>query len=133
MSDIRVEITSARPGNAKVTKKFSYDCMVTLSIENKDGTTTPSGWSTRKENGGDGKPFSFQPGVGLIEGWSRGVLQMREGERALIHVPPSLGYGSSEQGRKGGGWYIPGNSNLLFDIEILGKKGAKAAAKTDEL
>jgi hypothetical protein len=30
------------------------DAQVTLSIENADGTTTPSGWSTRKENGGNG-------------------------------------------------------------------------------
>ena len=102
--------------------------MVTLSIENlQDGSITPSGWSTRKENGGDGKPFSFQPGVGLIEGWSKGVLQMREGERALIHVPPGMGYGPKAQGTKGAGWYIPGNSNLLFDIEIIGKAGTKAA------
>jgi len=50
---------------------------------------------------------------------------MREGERALLHVPPELGYGSSPQGQQGGGWYIPGNSNLLFDIEIIGKTGAK--------
>ena len=32
----------------------SDDAQVTLSIENDDGTTTPSGWSTRKENGGNG-------------------------------------------------------------------------------
>ena len=121
MADVRVEIKTPYPDNAKVTGSSTYDCQVTLSIENKDGSTTPSGWSTRKENGGDGKPFSFQPGVKLIEGWSKGVLQMKEGERALIHVPPGMGYGAGAQGQKGGGWYIPGNSNLLFDIEIIGK------------
>jgi hypothetical protein len=36
---------------------------------------------------------------------------MREGERALLHVPAAKGYGASPQGSKGGGWYIPGNSN----------------------
>ena len=134
MADVRVEITNPFPGNEPVTGASRYDAMVTLSIENlADGSITPSGWSTRKENGGDGKPFSFQPGVGLIEGWSKGVLQMKEGERALIHVPPGMGYGAEAQGTKGGtwpvgpdngtfhGWYIPGNSNLLFDIEIIGK------------
>lgn len=45
---------------------------------------------------------------------------MKEGERAVLHVPPSKGYGAQSQGSKGGGWYIPGNSNLHFDIEILG-------------
>jgi FKBP-type peptidyl-prolyl cis-trans isomerase len=57
------------------------------------------------------------------------VLQMREGERALIHVPSTLGYGAAPQGSKGGAWYIPGNSNLLFDIEIVSKAGARVAAK----
>ena len=44
---------------------------------------------------------------------------MREGERAVLHVPSSKGYGASAQGSKGGAWYIPANSNLHFDIEIL--------------
>ena len=65
----------------------------------------------------------------LIEGWSKGVLQMREGERALIHVPYQMGYGPSAQGSKGGAWYIPASSNLLFDIEIVGKKGSAAPAR----
>ena len=96
-----------------------YDSQVTLSIENmKDGSITPAGWSTRAENGGNGQPFSFTPGQGLIQGWTDGVLKMREGERAILHVPPHLGYGASEQGSKGGAWYIPANSHLHFDIEI---------------
>ena len=122
MTDVRVEITKSAPGNPPVTNTKMYNAMVTLSIEGNDGSLTPSGWSTRRENGGDGKPFAFQPGKNLIEGWTRGVLQMREGERAIIHVPPQLGYGPKDQGSKGGAWYIPGNSNLHFDIEILGVK-----------
>jgi len=128
MAQVKVDILNAAPGNAKVTKSSSYDAMVTLSIEAADGSTTPSGWSTRKEHKGDGKPFAFTPGRNLIQGWTDGVLQMREGERALMHVPASMGYGASPQGSPGGGWYIPGNSNLLFDIEILHKSGAKAPA-----
>jgi hypothetical protein len=77
---------------------------VTLSIEGADGKLTPSGWSTRKEGGGDGRPFSFTPGQNLIAGWSEGVLKMREGERALLHVPAAKGYGAAPQGSKGGGW-----------------------------
>ena len=125
---VRVEVTKAAAGNAKVTRSSAYDAMVTLSIEAADGSTTPSGWSTRKEHKGDGRPFSFTPGKNLITGWTDGVLQMREGERALIHVPSALGYGAAPQGSPGGGWYIPGGSNLLFDIEILGKSGATGPA-----
>ena len=58
---------------------------------------------------------------------------MREGERAKLHVPAWLGYDQKEQGTKGGAWYIPAESDLLFDIEVLRKKGAggpAAAART---
>jgi peptidylprolyl isomerase len=100
--------------------------MVTLYIENADKTRTPSGWSTRKEDGADvDTPFEFQPGVNLIQGWTEGVLQMKEGERALLHVPYSLGYGGQAMGSPGGAFYIPANSDLLFDIEILGKVAAQ--------
>lgn len=54
-----------------------------------------------------------------------------QGERALMHVPFSLGYGAAAQGSKGGAWYIPGSSNLLFDIEIVSKTGVKAPAKEE--
>ena len=128
---VKVDILDAHPGNAKVTKSHAYSSQVTLSIEADDGTLTPSGWSTRAEKGGNGQPFSFTPGQGLIEGWTEGVLEMREGERAVLHVPYAKGYGSSPQGSKGGAWYIPGKSNLHFDIEILGKRGASSPAKEE--
>lgn len=52
---------------------------------------------------------------------------MREGERSWLHVPSEKGYGGREMGnpseRERGGFYIPANSNLVFDIEILGKAG----------
>ena len=127
-ADVRVEILSAQPGNAKVTTAHAYDSQVTLSIENSDGSLTPSGWSTRKEGGGNGQPFSFTPGQGLIQGWTDGVLQMREGERARIHVPSAKGYGGAAQGQKGGAWYIPANSDLLFDIGERTRAVARGSA-----
>jgi hypothetical protein len=129
--EVKVDILKSFPDNAAVTGSHAYDSQVTLSIEHDDGSLTPAGWSTRLENGGDGRPFSFTPGVGLITGWTEGVLKMREGERAVLHVPSSKGYGASAQGSKGGAWYIPANSNLHFDIEILGKRGGNPAAKAE--
>ena len=83
MASVRVETKAAFPGNAAVTKSHSYDAMVTLMIENADGSTTPSGWSTRKENGGDGNPFAFTPGRNLIEvrasPWRRAAAGTRQG------------------------------------------------------
>jgi len=112
----------AKGDGPPVTTDHRYRSMVTLYIEGDDGEKKPSGWSTRKEDGAAAdQPFEFQPGVGLIQGWTDGVLQMEEGERALLHVPSSLGYGPKTMGSPGGSFYIPGDSNLLFDIEILGK------------
>ena len=119
--EVTVKILQANPSGAQVQLKVNYSSMVTLYIEHDDGTYTPAGWSTRKEKGGDGNPFSFQPGVGLIQGWTDGVLKMREGERAELHVPAALGYGNRDMGTKGSGWYIPANSNLMFDIEIFSR------------
>lgn len=129
--EVTVDITTANASGAPVTRGHKYRSMVTLYIENDDKTKTPSGWSTRVEDGAaKDQPFEFQPGVGLIIGWTDGVLQMKEGERALLHVPAALGYGARAMGSpsaaSNGGFYIPGNSNLLFDIEILGKVGAES-------
>jgi hypothetical protein len=49
--DVRVEITHAAPTKAPVTRDHAYDAMVTLSIEQPDGSLVPSGWSTRAEEG----------------------------------------------------------------------------------
>lgn len=120
-----VVVDVTKPSNGpRVTADHRYKSMVTLYIENDDGGKTPSGWSTRKEHGAAADaPFEFQPGRNLIVGWSEGVLQMNEGERALLHIPSEKGYGGNPMGSKGGAFYIPANSNLLFDIEIMGKAG----------
>ncbi|KAL3810004.1 hypothetical protein ACHAXA_006119 [Cyclostephanos tholiformis] len=122
--EVIVEIQSAGRG-PPVNQSSRYRSHVTLYIENSDGTRTPSGWSTRESDGADrDAPFAFQPGVNLIEGWTEGVLKMREGERSWLHVPSDKGYGAQSMGSpNGGGFYIPSNSDLLFDIEILGVEG----------
>ena len=124
--DVKVEVQNAGSGPAVVSGK-SYNSHVTLYIHNKDGSKTPSGWSTRKSDGAAAdQPFSFSPGVGLIEGWTEGVLQMKEGERSWLYVPSEKGYGERQLGEPGGaGFYIPANSDLAFDIEILGKEGGE--------
>jgi FKBP-type peptidyl-prolyl cis-trans isomerase FkpA len=130
-----VVVQTTREGRGPaVGRDHVYSSHVTLYIENKvDGTKTPSGWSTRMEHGAPADaPFEFQPGKNLIPGWTEGVLRMVEGERAEIHVPPELGYGGRPMGSPGGAFYIPADSHLLFDIEILGKAGEEAAAAAVE-
>lgn len=123
-----VVVKTISPGTGPpVNRNLRYKSMVTLYIDNGDDSKTPAGWSTRASDGAAGgvdQPFEFQPGVGLIEGWSEGVLQMNEGERAWLYVPAAKGYGSRPMGSPGGaGFYIPGNSDLVFDIEVLGNVG----------
>lgn len=60
-----------------------------------------------------GTPFTFVVGTGVIEGWSQGVIGMKQGGRRTLTVPPTLGYGARGQGK------IPPNSTLSFDIEVL--------------
>jgi FKBP-type peptidyl-prolyl cis-trans isomerase len=64
--------------------------------------------------------LSYPAGQGLlIPGWEDGVMKMKQGEKATIFIPSSLGYG--EQGSPGA---IPPNSVLVFDLELVSvKKG----------
>ncbi|KAL7524692.1 hypothetical protein ACHAWF_001047, partial [Thalassiosira exigua] len=123
--DVAVVVQSPSDG-PPVTRSNRYQSHVTLYIQNSDGSKTPSGWSTRQSDGAaKDSPFEFQPGVGLIEGWTEGVLKMKEGERSWISIPSEKGYGAQEMGSpSGAGFYIPANSDLLFDIEILEKDAA---------
>jgi len=60
------------------------------------------------------QPFPFTLGAGqVISGWDQGVVGMKVGGKRKLIIPPSLGYGPNDYNG------IPGNSTLVFEIELL--------------
>ena len=62
-----------------------------------------------------GQPFEFSLAQGqVIRGWDEAFAMFKVGTKAIIIVPPDLGYGDRNMGN------IPPNSTLIFYVELLG-------------
>lgn len=61
-------------------------------------------------------PFTtvYGPEARLIPGFKEALQQMRDGDKALVFIPPHLGYGA-----EGAGSVIPPNADLVFELEIV--------------
>lgn len=62
-----------------------------------------------------GTPFEFPLGQGrVIPGWDQGIAMMKKGEKGILIVPSSLGYGP-----RGSGPVIGPYSTLVFEVELV--------------
>jgi peptidylprolyl isomerase len=62
-----------------------------------------------------GQPFQFGLGKGqVIKGWDEGIAALKEGEKARLVVPYTLGYGEN-----GFPPVIPAKATLIFDVELI--------------
>ena len=63
-----------------------------------------------------GEPLEFQAGSGqVIKGFDEAIMDMKEGEKRLVIIPPELGYGNKSMGNG----LIPANSFLIFELELF--------------
>ena len=74
---------------------------------------------------GNGKEFDKGDKVAIpldavVPGFSQGVQKMQKGGKYKLTIPANLGYGPEPQkNNRTGEVVIPGNSELVFDIELL--------------
>lgn len=62
------------------------------------------------------QPLEFTIGRGqVIQGWDKGVNNMKEGGKAQFIIPSELAYGKNP----GPGGKIPSYSTLVFDVELI--------------
>jgi FKBP-type peptidyl-prolyl cis-trans isomerase len=67
-----------------------------------------------------GQPVEFNVNA-LITGWSTAMLALRPGSRAVLYIPPHLGYGGLRSGK------VPPFSGLIFEVEVLAVNPPPAA------
>lgn len=75
-----------------------------------------------------GTPFAFPLGQGsVIQGWDEGFALLQPGAKALLIIPPDLGYGTF-----GSPPTIPADATLVFDVELLDVQAARRPVEVAE-
>jgi FKBP-type peptidyl-prolyl cis-trans isomerase len=110
-SGFSYEIIVTAPENAKSPTRGKLVTVHYTGWLNQDGKPGKKFDSSKDRN----EPFQFPIGIGyVIKGWDEGVADMKVGEKRMLYIPSSLGYGS-----RGAGGVIPANADLIFEVELL--------------
>ncbi len=109
--------------NLTVTEKTASGLRFILTQANVSGAALRTGQNVTVKYAGkllsgkqfDAGTFDFILGGGrVIKGFDEGIAKLKVGEKGTLIFPSSLGYGAQGAGRD-----IPGNTPLLFDIEVI--------------
>ncbi len=111
-------INALRPTNTRI-----IDVKVGTGPAVKAGDTVSVHYVGKLDNGTEfdnskprGQPFDVVVGQGtVIKGWDAGLIGMQVGGIRQLIIPPEEGYGA-----RGAGKFIPPNSRLNFEIELIG-------------
>ena len=67
-----------------------------------------------------GNPIQFVLGASMvIKGWDEGIKGMKIGEKKTLTIAPEKAYGPAGVPDGAGGYLIPPNSTLVFDVELV--------------
>jgi len=70
-----------------------------------------------------GQPFSTEIGVGkVIKGWDEGVMQMCQGEKALLKITSDCAFGAQGAGEN----IVPPNADVNFEVQLISVQKAGA-------
>lgn len=109
------------PEVARYTKLEIIDTKVGTGKPAKEGDTLLMHYKGTMQNGvvfdenkAGAEPYQVVLGSGgVIPGWDKGLIGMKEGGLRTLKVPTSLAYGAEGNGK------IPPNADLNFDVELV--------------
>lgn len=100
--------TITKPGSGPTPKQGQL-----VSVQYRGTTLDGKEFDSSAKHGGT--PFEFQVGQGMvIPGWDEGIMLLNKGSKATLLIPSTLAYGE-----RGAGKDIPGDSPLMFEVELV--------------
>jgi peptidylprolyl isomerase len=108
---MELEIVTTKEGTGERTVKNGDTISVHYTGKLTNGTVFDSSLTR-------GVPFDFTVGQGMvIQGWEKGFIGAKVGEKRTLTIPSEMGYGA-----RGAGGAIPPNATLIFDVELVAIK-----------